>query len=88
MQIHPFVDGNERVAFAVTDVFLRINGCRITGRSEAGYDFLIELLENGIFDMEHLVPWLQRNVSSGAPSCRDSPPARHSLRGQRRYQSH
>ena len=26
VQNHPFVDGNKRVAFAVTDVFLRING--------------------------------------------------------------
>jgi death-on-curing protein len=66
VQNHPFVDGNKRVAFAVTDVFLRINGFRISGRSEAIYDFLIELLEKGIFDMEHLVPWLQKNVSSGA----------------------
>jgi len=23
---HPFVDGNKRIAFAATDVFLRING--------------------------------------------------------------
>ena len=26
---HPFVDGNKRVAFAASDVFLRINGQRI-----------------------------------------------------------
>ena len=26
---HPFVDGNKRVAFAATDVFLRLNGYRI-----------------------------------------------------------
>ena len=26
---HPFVDGNKRVAFAATDIFLRINGYRI-----------------------------------------------------------
>jgi death on curing protein len=62
VQNHPFMDGNKRVAFAVTDVFLRINGFRICGRSEAIYDFLIKLLEQGIFDMEHLVPWLQTNV--------------------------
>lgn len=27
---HPFIDGNKRVAFAACDVFLRINGCRLT----------------------------------------------------------
>src|ERR1039457_617982 len=30
VQNHPFVDGNKRVAFAVVDVFLRINGYSIT----------------------------------------------------------
>jgi len=26
---HPFVDGNMRIAFLATDVFLRLNGCRL-----------------------------------------------------------
>jgi len=26
---HPFVDGNKRIAFAATDVFLRIRHCRL-----------------------------------------------------------
>ena len=30
---HPFVDGNKRVAFAACDIFLRINGWRITAPS-------------------------------------------------------
>jgi death-on-curing protein len=59
---HPFVDGNKRVAFAVVDVFLRINGYMIAAASDAIYDHLIGLLEQGAFDMEHLVPWLQRNT--------------------------
>lgn len=33
VQNRPFVDGNKRVAFAVTDVFLRINGYQITADS-------------------------------------------------------
>src|SRR5207244_7765409 len=57
---HPFVDGNKRVAFAVVDVFLRINGHAITVHSKAIYASLIKLLNNGTFDMEHLVPSLQR----------------------------
>jgi death-on-curing protein len=59
VQNHPFVDGNKRTAFAVVDVFLRINGYVITARSEAVYDRFIQLLEQGAFDMEHLVPWLE-----------------------------
>jgi len=37
---HPFVDGNKRTAFAACDVFLRINGLRIT----AGWERLYELM--------------------------------------------
>jgi death-on-curing protein len=62
VQNHPFVDGNKRVAFAVVDVFLRINGRAITADSRTIYEFLIELLNNRTFDMEHLVPWLQTIV--------------------------
>lgn len=66
---HPFVDGNKRVAFAVADVFLRINGYSITADSKAIYDRMMLLFENHSFDMEHLVPWLQgiiehRNANS------------------------
>ncbi|TLY82427.1 MAG: type II toxin-antitoxin system death-on-curing family toxin [Gammaproteobacteria bacterium] len=62
VQNHPFVDGNKRVAFAVVDVFLRINGYSITADSKAIYDHLIKLVEARAFDMEHLVPWLQEIV--------------------------
>jgi len=59
VQNHPFVDGNKRVAFAVVDVFLRINGYRLIAGSQAIYDYLINIMEQQTFDMEHLVPWLQ-----------------------------
>ena len=62
LQNHPFVDGNKRVAFAVVDVFLRINGYSITADSKAIYDHMIKLVEARAFDMEHLVPWLQEIV--------------------------
>src|SRR3954453_8650737 len=57
VQNHPFVDGNKRVAFAVVDVFLRINGYAISADSKAIYDHMMELFEARTFDMEHLVPW-------------------------------
>jgi len=64
VQNHPFVDGNKRVAFAVVDVFLRINGFFITAASTAIFEFMMQLFEERSFDMEHLVvPWLQENVS-------------------------
>jgi len=62
IQNHPFVDGNKRVAFAVADVFLRINGYTIVADSKAIYGYMLKLFEEQIFDMEHLVPWLQEIV--------------------------
>lgn len=59
VQNRPFVEGNKRVAFAVLDVFLRINGYVLTADSKAIYDSLIEFFNNRTFDMEYLVPWLQ-----------------------------
>jgi len=64
VQNHPFVDGNKRVAFAVVDVFLRINGYTIAPSSAAIYAHVMKLLRDGTFDMEHLVPWLQGIVET------------------------
>jgi len=62
VQNHPFVDGNKRVAFAVVDVFLRINGHTIVAPAKGIYRQLMELFEQEAFDMEHLVPRLQKMV--------------------------
>jgi death on curing protein len=62
VQNHPFVDGNKRVAFAVVDVFLRINGYTIVAPSRGIHRQLMELFEQQAFDMEHLVPRLQKMV--------------------------
>jgi len=67
VQNHPFVDGNKRVAFAVVDVFLRINHHGITADSKTIYDSLLDFLNNGTFDMEPLVPWLQTIVVEVKP---------------------
>jgi death-on-curing protein len=59
VQNHPFVDGNKRVAFAVIDVFLRINGLTIAASSTTIYEDMMELFKQSTFDIEHLFPWLQ-----------------------------
>jgi death-on-curing protein len=64
VQNHPFVDGNKRVAFAVVDVFLRINGYAISASSTAIYGQVSKLLREHAFDMQHLVPWLQGAVTT------------------------
>lgn len=59
---HPFIDGNKRVAFFATDVFLRVNGWRIDVEPAPAHRFLIGLLEKGTCDLAHLDPWLRENV--------------------------
>jgi death-on-curing protein len=38
---HPFIDGNKRTAFAAADVFLRLNGHRLTASPAWFYDRLM-----------------------------------------------
>lgn len=64
VQNHPFIDGNKLVAFAVLDVFLRINGYTIAASSESIYRHVMKLLRESSFEMEHLVPWLQGIVEA------------------------
>ncbi len=59
---HPFVDGNKRVAFFATDVFLRLNGWRFEVRPAHAHRFLIGLLERGTCDFAHLLPWIRRSI--------------------------
>ena len=60
---HPFVDGNKRVAFFATDVFLRLNGWRLDVEDEAAHAFLIERLETGSATYARLLPWIRRNLT-------------------------
>lgn len=56
---HAFVDGNKRVAFFATDVFLRMNGWRIVIDAADAYDFIVGGLERGEIDREAIEAWLR-----------------------------
>lgn len=59
---HPFVDGNKRVAFFATDVFLRLNGYYIECDNEEAYHFFINLFNTNNFKFDKLLDWLQERV--------------------------
>lgn len=59
---HPFVDGNKRVAFFATDVFLRLNGYKFDVEAKAAHRFLISLFESSQCDLEHLHPWVLESI--------------------------
>lgn len=60
---HPFLDGNKRVAFFATDVFLRLNGWKLEVDADKAHRFLIRLLERRTCDYDHLLPWVRRSLS-------------------------
>lgn len=57
---HPFVDGNKRIAFGATDVFVRINGWRVQRPAMRIHTEMIHMFESGTFNIAHLDPWLRR----------------------------
>ena len=61
---HPFVDGNKRVRFFATDVFLRLNGWRIETDPHDAHRFLIGLLDAGECDFDRLLPWIRENITT------------------------
>lgn len=60
---HAFVDGNKRVAFFASDVFLRLNGWKISVEADDAYEFLMDSLESGQLDREALEIWLRGVVT-------------------------
>ncbi len=60
---HPFVDGNKRVAFFATDVFLRLNGYRLKVTAKRAHRFLIGLLEDDRCSYDNLLPWIRKHAA-------------------------
>jgi death on curing protein len=59
---HAFLDGNKRVAFAITDVFLRMNGPYIEAPTMKAYGFIAGSLEKGTFRFAQIRDWLNANT--------------------------
>lgn len=59
---HPFVDGNKRVAFFGTDVFLRLNGFCLEVEPVQAHATLMALFDAGTCDLEHLRTWIEASM--------------------------
>lgn len=59
---HPFIDGNERIAFVTMDVFLQRNDFEIIASEEESYKIMIEL-SSGQLSKKDLTIWLENNTS-------------------------
>ena len=56
---HPFIDGNKRIAFAVMDTFLRLNGFCIQAKPKALHIKIISMFENGELKFDFVDTWLR-----------------------------
>ena len=58
-QNHCFLDGNKRVAFASTAIFLRMNGYGLSVEPDDGESFLIERVIQKRAPIEEITTWLE-----------------------------
>jgi death-on-curing protein len=61
---HAFIDGNKRVAFFVTDTFLRLNGWKLSVEPDAAHDFIVGSLERGECNFTTLLPWTRGSLTA------------------------
>jgi len=61
-QNHAFVDGNKRVAFALTAVFLHMNGYRLAVGVTAAERFLSQRVIVGKAELEVIATWVEKHL--------------------------
>ena len=59
---HAFADGSKRVAFFVTDTFLRLNGWKLSVETESAHTFIVGTLERGECTYDKLLPWIRESL--------------------------
>lgn len=63
-QNHPFIDGNKRVAFASTAIFLRMNGYQLKVDADNGESFLIDKVIKTKVSIEVIADWLEKYMKA------------------------
>lgn len=61
-QNHAFVDGNKRVAFATTAIFLRMNGYRLKVDADNGESFIIDRVIKRKAEIDEIASWLEKHM--------------------------
>ena len=59
---HGFIDGNKRIAFTATDVFLRGNGFFIEVDALDGYAFIDGSMERQEFRFANILDWIRQHI--------------------------
>lgn len=59
---HGFIDGNKRIAFTATDVFLRRNGFYLEVEGIDAYAFIDGSMERHEFRFALIFPWVRQHL--------------------------
>ncbi|MEY2396358.1 MAG: death on curing protein [Acidobacteriaceae bacterium] len=59
---HDFLDGNKRIAFSATDVFLRRNGFYIEIDGLDGYAFIYGSMDRHEFRFAKILDWVHQHI--------------------------
>ncbi len=59
---HGFLDGNKRIAFTATDVFLTRNGFYLEVEGRDGHEFIVGSMERNEFRFAQIVPWILEHI--------------------------
>ena len=59
---HGFLDGNKRIAFTATDVFLRRNGFYIEVGEQDGYAFIEGSMSKHAFRFVQILDWIRGHI--------------------------
>src|ERR1700682_5647763 len=59
---HPFLDGNKRTSFAVTDTFLRLNGSYLEAEPLQATSFMTETISKGEFRFDRIREWISLHL--------------------------
>lgn len=65
---HSFTDGNKRVAFALTSIFLHMNNYRLIVSADDGEDFLINKVILEKVSIEEISNWIEKNLHKSQKS--------------------
>jgi len=59
---HGFIDGNKRIAFTATDVFLRRNGLYIDVSAPEGHEFIDGSMNRSEFRFPQILEWIRQHI--------------------------
>jgi death-on-curing protein len=59
---HGFIDGNKRIAFTATDVFLRRNGFYLEVEGKDAHSFIDGSMERSEYRFAQILPWIREHL--------------------------